>query len=225
MLRVIFEPTGPYHRLLEKTLAAANIAMIKVNPRQAQRFAEASGRLAKTDRVDAAMLARLGATLDLQALPPKSEMRHDLRGLRVARQGRVKDRIALTVCLRHANLALIKHQLRLSIRQLDTHLAEIDGHSRSRQGGRSPIATLCHPDQHSGHRRDRSLRHADRDVGTWAVGGQTGGSSGGPRADHPAVRQIEGACAYPGRTSRSASGSLHARSCRHAPHSGKSTRS
>lgn len=37
-LRVVFELTGPYHRLLEKTLAAANIAMIKVNPRQARRF-------------------------------------------------------------------------------------------------------------------------------------------------------------------------------------------
>ena len=58
-LRVVFEPTGPYHRLLEKTRAAANIAMIKVNPRQARRFAEAIGRLAKTDRVDAAILARL----------------------------------------------------------------------------------------------------------------------------------------------------------------------
>ena len=125
-LRVVFEPTGPYHRLLEKPLAAANIAMIKVNPRQARRFAEAIGRLAKTDRVDAAMLARLGATLDLQALPPKSEILHDLRELRVARQGRVKDRIALTVRLRHANLALIKHQLRLSIRQVEAHLAEID---------------------------------------------------------------------------------------------------
>lgn len=124
--RVIFEPTGPYHRLLEKTLAAANIALTKVNPRQARRFAEAIGRLAKTDRVDAAMLARLGATLDLQALPPKSEMLHDLRELRVARQGRVKDRIALTVRLRYANLALIKHQLRLSIRQVESHLAEID---------------------------------------------------------------------------------------------------
>ncbi|MEN9393642.1 MAG: hypothetical protein RLZZ104_1985, partial [Pseudomonadota bacterium] len=125
-LCVVFEPTGPYHRLLEKTLAAAKIAMIKVNPRQARRFAEAIGRVAKTDRVDAAMLARLGATLDLQSLPPKSEMLHDLRELRVARQGRVKDRIALTVRLRHANLALIKNQLRLSIRQVEAHLAEID---------------------------------------------------------------------------------------------------
>lgn len=38
----------------------------------------------------------------------------------------MKGRIALTVRLRYANLALIKHQLRLSIRQVEAHLAEID---------------------------------------------------------------------------------------------------
>jgi transposase len=65
--------------------------MIKVNPRQARRFAEAISCLAKTDRVDAAMLDRLGATLDLPALPPKSEILHNLRELRVARQGRIVD--------------------------------------------------------------------------------------------------------------------------------------
>lgn len=125
-LRVVFEPTGPYHRQLEKTLAAAGVAMVKVNPRQARRFADAIGQLAKTDRVDAAMLARLGATLDLEARPPKGEMLHDLRELQVARQGQMKDRIALTHRLRHATLALVKRQLRLRIRQVDTHLAEID---------------------------------------------------------------------------------------------------
>lgn len=125
-LRIIFEPTGPYHRLLEKTLAAADVTMVKVNPRQARRFAEAIGKLAKTDRVDAAMLARLGATLDLASRPPKSEMLHDLRELQVARQGQMKDRIALTHRLGHATLALVKRQLRLRIRQVNMHLAEID---------------------------------------------------------------------------------------------------
>ena len=48
--RVVFEATGPYHRALERALAAAGLAAAKVNPRQARRFAEAVGRLAKTDR-------------------------------------------------------------------------------------------------------------------------------------------------------------------------------
>jgi transposase len=37
----------------------------KVNPKQARRFAEAAGRIAKTDRVDLAILARMGAVLEL----------------------------------------------------------------------------------------------------------------------------------------------------------------
>jgi transposase len=50
---VVFEATGAYHRHLEAALAANGTAFAKVNPRQARRFAEATGRLAKTDRVDA----------------------------------------------------------------------------------------------------------------------------------------------------------------------------
>jgi transposase len=41
---------------LKRRLPASDIAFAKVNPRQARRFAEASGRLAKTDRVDAATM-------------------------------------------------------------------------------------------------------------------------------------------------------------------------
>jgi transposase len=51
--RVVFEPIGPYHRGLELALAKAGLHTIKVNPRSARRFAEATGVLAKTDRIDA----------------------------------------------------------------------------------------------------------------------------------------------------------------------------
>ncbi len=40
--RVIFEPTGAYHRAFERALAAAGVPLVKVNPRQARRFAEAA---------------------------------------------------------------------------------------------------------------------------------------------------------------------------------------
>ena len=55
--RVVFEPTGPYHRAFERALGAAGVPFVKVNPRQARRFAEAIAKLSKTDRLDAAMLA------------------------------------------------------------------------------------------------------------------------------------------------------------------------
>ena len=54
--QVIFESTGVYHRIVETGLAQHGITFSRVNPRQARRFAEGTGQLAKTDRVDAVML-------------------------------------------------------------------------------------------------------------------------------------------------------------------------
>lgn len=51
--RVVFEPTGTYHHRLERQLGRAGVPIIKVNPLQTRRFAEAIGRRAKTDAVDA----------------------------------------------------------------------------------------------------------------------------------------------------------------------------
>jgi len=64
---IVFEATGAYHRSLEKFLNLHRLPYVKVNPKQARRFAQAVGKLAKTDRVDAEMLARMGSALDLQA--------------------------------------------------------------------------------------------------------------------------------------------------------------
>ncbi|MFM7609750.1 MAG: transposase [Alphaproteobacteria bacterium] len=66
--RVVYEPTGRYHRTLERALAAAGMPIAKVNPRQARRFAEATGNLAKTDALDAAMLTRRWSKAVIKAL-------------------------------------------------------------------------------------------------------------------------------------------------------------
>lgn len=61
---VVFEATGVYDRRLRLALAAAGVAHARVNPARARDFARAAGYLAKTDAVDARMLARLGAVLE-----------------------------------------------------------------------------------------------------------------------------------------------------------------
>ena len=58
---VIFEASGGYDRPLADALARAGIPYSRVNPRAARDFARACGRLAKTDRVDARVLVRMGA--------------------------------------------------------------------------------------------------------------------------------------------------------------------
>jgi len=55
--RVVLEATGGYERLVVATLAAAELPVVVVNPRQVRDFAKATGKLAKTDRIDARVLA------------------------------------------------------------------------------------------------------------------------------------------------------------------------
>jgi transposase len=70
-VHVVLEATGGYENKLLAALQAAAIPVSRVNPRQVRDFAKASGRLAKTDKIDAAVLADFGAALPPRAtLPP-----------------------------------------------------------------------------------------------------------------------------------------------------------
>jgi transposase len=60
---VLFEATGRYDRALRQALEGAGIAFARVNPARARDFARATGRLAKTDRIDARMLAAMAQSL------------------------------------------------------------------------------------------------------------------------------------------------------------------
>jgi transposase len=69
-LLVIFEATSTYDRPLRKALWEAEIRSNRVNPRRARQFARAAGMLAKTDKVDARMLALMGSPLELRRDDP-----------------------------------------------------------------------------------------------------------------------------------------------------------
>jgi transposase len=124
--RVVYEATGAYHRGFERCLATAGLALAKVNPRQARRFAEATGKLAKTDRCDAAMLARFGALLEPAARPVASPALDEMKELHVARQALVKDRTAALNRQKTVRLALIKRHIAQRLRQIEAQLAAID---------------------------------------------------------------------------------------------------
>jgi len=124
--RIVYEPTGPYHRAFERGLAEAGFALVKVNPRQARRFAEATGRLAKTDPMDAAMLARMGALLDLQARPPRSPILNDLKDLHMAREALVKNRTAAKNRAKNLTLAILKRHNGAQLRQIERQIAAIE---------------------------------------------------------------------------------------------------
>ncbi|MGI8568266.1 MAG: IS110 family transposase [Methylocella sp.] len=92
--RIVFEPTGAYRHAFERRLGQAGLPLVKVNPYQARWFAEAIGRRAKTGAVDAAMLARSRALMELQARPIAGETLDAMKELLAARRGLVKDRAA-----------------------------------------------------------------------------------------------------------------------------------
>ncbi|MER8596265.1 transposase [Mesorhizobium sp. M1182] len=125
-VRIVYEPTGPYHRAFERKLAAAGLALVKVNPRQARRFAEATGRIAKTDRLDAAMLARMGALLDLEARPVRSPILNDLKDLHMAREALVKNRTAARNRAKALTLPILKRHNAQQLRQIERQMAAVE---------------------------------------------------------------------------------------------------
>jgi len=124
--RIVFEATGVYHRLLQKALVEAGLPWVKVNPRQARRFAQAAGKLAKTDRCDALMLARMGAALELEPNLPVSPTVETMKELVNARHALVKDRVAVLNRQAIAVSTLIKRQLAQRLRQIDSQIEAID---------------------------------------------------------------------------------------------------
>ncbi len=78
---VILEATGGLEMPVASALAAAGLAVAIVNPRQVRDFARATGRLAKTDRLDAAVLARFGEAVRPEARPLADEQAQALEAL------------------------------------------------------------------------------------------------------------------------------------------------
>ena len=123
--RVIFEATGIYHRCIETGLAQHGVSFARVNPRQARRFCEGAGQLAKTDRVDAAMLAKMGALLELKADQPKDETLHDLKQLATARLALIKDRTAAKARLAATTHSLLSRQIKRRLKQVERDLSQV----------------------------------------------------------------------------------------------------
>ena len=78
---IIVEATVGLEVPLVAELSAADLPVVVVNPRQVREFGRASGRLAKTDRMDAQLLADFGATMRPEARPLPDACLRELRAL------------------------------------------------------------------------------------------------------------------------------------------------
>ena len=104
--RIAYEATGTYHRAFEQALAS--LPLVRINPLRARRFAQATGTLAKADRIDAGVLARMAATLQSDVRPVKSPELERLAELMNAHDGLVRDRTALKNREKNLLLSLLK---------------------------------------------------------------------------------------------------------------------
>ena len=128
---VVLEATGRYDARLRRALEAARVSYARVNPGQARDFARAAGFLAKTDQVDARMLARLGEALRPRPAEPIDAVRERLTRLHRRRDQlvamRKQERTRLTDLLEEDLLEdLQKHLswLNAEIASLNTRIAQ-----------------------------------------------------------------------------------------------------
>ena len=122
---IVLEAAGGYERAVVAALGAAGLPIVVVNPRQVRDFAKAMGRLAKTDRVDAGVLALFGERIrpELRELP--GEDAQELEAL-LARRRQILEMLgAERNRMEHARGA-VRRDLQEHIRYLEKRLKRVE---------------------------------------------------------------------------------------------------
>jgi transposase len=127
-MRVVFEATSGCDGDLIAALAACEQPFSRVNPRQAREFARATGVLAKTDRVDARVLAQMGAALDLPTTVPLSPERSRLANFLRRRMQLVDMRKAEKLHRHSAGQPEIATSINAMIELLGRQIVDLDRH-------------------------------------------------------------------------------------------------
>lgn len=104
--RIVLEATGGYELGLADALAAADLPVVVVNPFKVRKYAQATGQLAKTDQLDAALLARYGQQVQPPLRPLPSPTQRALAMLVTRRRQLVAQQTAETNRLEQATAAI-----------------------------------------------------------------------------------------------------------------------
>ena len=124
---VVLEATGGYERLCAASLAQSGVPVVIVNARQVRAFAIATGVLAKSDRVDARVLAHFAAAVQPEVRPLPDEQRQALDEL----LGRRRQLVAMLVQeknrLMQTHTPLVKKDIKSHIALLEKRISGCDG--------------------------------------------------------------------------------------------------
>lgn len=123
---IVLEATGGYERWLVAALQAAGLPTAVVNPRPVRDFAKALGRLAKTDAVDADVLARFAQAIRPAPQPLADEQALRLRELLARRGQLVEMRVMEANRLEHAHERSVRKDLLSSLEFIEKRLKRLD---------------------------------------------------------------------------------------------------
>jgi len=122
---IVLEATGGYERAVTVALAAAGLPVVVANPCQIRAFAQATGQLAKTDRLDAAVLAQFAQRVQPAVRPVPDATAQELRDLVTRRRqlidmlGQERNRLGLA-------RGRVRRELQSHIRWLERRVHESD---------------------------------------------------------------------------------------------------
>ena len=122
---IVLEATGGVERAVTRALASAEFPVVVINPRQVRDFAKATGQLAKTDTIDAAVLARFGEAVRPALRPLPDEVTWELRAVVTRRRQLTEMIVAETNRLSGASKA-VRKRINAHLRWLETELKRAD---------------------------------------------------------------------------------------------------
>lgn len=122
---VVLEATGGYEAPAAGALAAAGLPVAVVNPRQVRDFARSLGKLAKTDRLDAWVLARFGEAAQLDPRPLPDAQCRELEAL-VTRRRQLQEMLTMEKNRLRTALPRVQSQLQEHIVWLERELRAVD---------------------------------------------------------------------------------------------------
>lgn len=122
---IVLEATGGLERPLLEALQAAKLPAVRVPPRRVRAFAYAEGRLAKTDRLDARLLAHFGRKMAPPVTPALDEIRQRIRDLLARREQLLQMRTAERNRLGTASQATREH-IQRHLEWLDEEIRQVE---------------------------------------------------------------------------------------------------
>jgi transposase len=123
---IVLEATGGYERLVVAELATAKLPVVVINPRQVRDFAKATGKLAKTDMIDAAVLAHYAAAVKPEIRPLLNEQQQRLSALISRRRQLVDARAVEKNHREHAYLPEVSASVEAMIQKLTLEIESIE---------------------------------------------------------------------------------------------------